>query len=211
MVELDDLKNIWSKNITNDVVKNNLEQEQIRLLLKNKSNDIIEKIRKNVLIEIVLFFVCLCIITMVTIYFNNKEVTVLSGIVIGFIFIPYLFYYIKKYREIKNNLFYHQDIKTNLQNMIVLLQKYLNIYFYGSLLLTPITGVLSGYAILYEMKALGFLLYFDMFNKAVFIGILAFAALLSLLSYPLMKWYIHKLYGQHLEKLKDCLNELNTI
>jgi hypothetical protein len=41
--------------------------------------------------------------------------------------------------------------------------------------------------------------------------ILSFALLLTLVSYPVMKWYIRKLYGQHLEKLKDCLKELEEV
>jgi hypothetical protein len=41
--------------------------------------------------------------------------------------------------------------------------------------------------------------------------ILSFALLLTLISYPVMKWYIRKLYGQHLEKLKDCLKELEEV
>lgn len=211
MTELEDLKNIWSKNIVDDVVKDNLEQAQIRTMLQNKSSNIIEKIRKNVLMEIVLFFVCLMLIASVAIYFKNKEITILSAIVMVFIFLPYLFYYFKKYQEIKNSMSYDNDIKTNLQNMIAFLQKYLDVYFWGSLLLTPITGILAGYAILYEMKAFGFLLYFDVFSKPVFVSILSFGLLLTLISYPMMKWYIHKLYGQHLEKLKECLKELNTI
>ncbi|HPW86283.1 MAG TPA: hypothetical protein PLU78_03750, partial [Chitinophagales bacterium] len=67
------------------------------------------------------------------------------------------------------------------------------------------------FAILYQMKALGFLLYFDAFNYGILSYILLFSLLLTLLSYPVMKWYIRKLYGQHLEKLKDCLKELNEI
>ena len=58
------------------------------------------------------------------------------------------------------------------------------------------------------MKALGFLLYFDVYSSATLSMILSFALLLTLISYPVMKWYIRKLYGQHLEKLKGCLKEL---
>ena len=209
MIELEDLKNIWSSKIENDIGQQSIEKEKIRDLLNKRSTNIIDKLRKNLLLEIIMFCVCLLLIACVTIYLHTKEINILFVIVIAFIFIPYLIYYIKKYRELKKFFSFNQDIKSSLQSLIIQLEKYLKIYFLGSILLTPIYVFLSGFAILYEMKALGFLLYFDVFSSATLSMILSFALLLTLLSYPIMKWYIRKLYGQHLEKLKDCLKELN--
>lgn len=211
MIELDDLKNIWSSNIEHDIGKQTLEKENIKALLRHKSVSIIDKLRRNLLLEIAMFFVCLLLIAGVPFYFKSKEIAIICIVVILFTFVPYLFYYIKKYKELQRFFSYHENIKSNLELLIVQLEKYLNIYFWGSLLLTPISGFLSGYAILYELKALGFLLYFDMFNSGTLTIILSFALLLTLLSYPIMKWYIRKFYGQYLEKLKDCLKELQEI
>lgn len=210
MTELDDLKNIWKENINSNIDKQKMEQQKIRELLSRKSTNIIDKLRKNLLFEIYIFFACLILIGCVPFYFKSKEVTWLCVIVFVVIFIPYLIYYIKKYQELKKFFSYHQDIKSSLELLIYQLEKYLNLYFWGSLLLTPISGFLSGFAILYEMKALGFLVYFNVFSSATISIILSFALLLTLLSYPIMKWYIRKLYGQHLEKLKDGLKELNA-
>lgn len=211
MIELEDLKNIWSSKIENDIGKQTIEQEKIRALLKKKSTSIIDKLRKNLLGEIIMFCVCLVLVACVPIYLQTKEVFIICALIITLIFVPYLIYYVKKYNELKRFFSYNQNIKSSLQLLISQLEKYLNIYFWGSLLLTPISGFLLGFAILYEMKALGFLIYFDAFSSANLSLILSFALLLTLLSYPIMKWYIRKLYGQHLEKLKDCLKELNEI
>ncbi len=208
MIELEDLKNIWKDKIDSNIDRQRLEQEKIRELLSHTSTNIIDRLRKNLQIEIAMFFACLLLIAGVPFYFNNKEVTILCILVLVFIFIPYFIYYIQKYRELKRFFSYHQDIKTSLQALVVQLEKYLSIYFWGSLLLTPVSGFLSGFAILYQMKALGFLVYFDAFSSATLSMILSFALLLTLISYPVMKWYVRKLYGQHLEKLKDCLKEL---
>lgn len=209
MTELEDLKNIWSKTIEKDVGQQVVEQEKIRALLNKKSTNIIDRVRKNLFGEIVLFFVCLLLVASVPVFLRTKEVFILCSLLIVVIFIPYLIYYIKKYNELRKFFSYHQDIKSSLQLVISQLEKYLNIYFWGSLLLTPVSGFLLGFAILYEMKALGFLIYFDVFSSATLSMILSFALLLTLVSYPIMKWYIRKLYGQHVEKLKDCLKELN--
>jgi hypothetical protein len=209
MTELEDLKNIWSKTIEKDVGQQVVEQEKIRALLNKKSTNIIDRVRKNLFGEIVMFCVCLLLVACVPFYLRTKEIIILCVAVVGLVFIPYLIYYIKKYLELKRFFSYHQDIKSSLELLITQLEKYLNIYFWGSLLLTPISGFLSGFAVLYEMKALGFLVYFDVFSSATLSMILSFALLLTLISYPIMKWYIRKLYGQHVEKLKDCLKELN--
>lgn len=211
MIELDELKNIWNDKIDSSISKQHIKQEKILELLSRRSESIIDKLLKNLLFEIILFFVCLLLIAVVPFYFKSKEVTFLCLVIIVFIFIPYLIYYVKKYRELKQFYSYNKDVKSSLSALITQLEKYLNIYFWGSLLLTPFSGFLSGFAILYEMKALGFLLYFDVFSSATISLILSFALLLTLLSYPVMKWYIRKLYGQHLEKLKDCLKELEEV
>jgi|GEM_PF-1595186 len=208
-MELDELKNIWSDNIENDIQNQAIEKSKIQEMLKRKSSSIIEKLRRSLLLEIALFSICLVLIAAVPIYFQNKEVTLLCLAVIVFMFIPYFVYYYKKYKELAHFSSYHQDVKTNLKLLITQLEKYLNIYFWGSLLLTPISGFFSGFAVLYELKALGHLLYFDIFNAATLAIIMSFALLLTLISYPIMKWYIKKLYGRYLDNLRDCLNELS--
>jgi hypothetical protein len=188
-----------------------MEEEKIREMLSKRSSSIIDRLRKNLLLEICMFSFCLVLIGIVPFYFKSKEVTALSLILIAIIFAPYFVYYIKKYIELKKFFPYESSIKTSLEALIVQLEKYLNIYFWGSLLLTPVSVLLSGFAILYEMKALGFLLYFEVFNAGTLFMLLSFALLLTLMSYPVMKWYIRKLYGQHLEKLKQCLKELHEV
>ena len=211
MIDLDDLKHIWKDKIDTTIDKQHMEQEKIRELLNRKSSNIIDRLRKNLLIEICLFFICLLLIACVPFYFHSNEVTILCLIVIALIFTPYLIYYIKKYRELKKFFSYNSSIKASLQALILQLEKYLHFYFWGSLLLTPVSVFLSGFVILYEMKALGYLLYFDIFNFSILSMLLSFALMLTLISYPIMKWYIRKLYGQHLEKLRDCLKELEEI
>jgi Flp pilus assembly protein TadB len=95
MIELDDLKNIWSSNIENDIGKQSVEQEKIRTLLKNKSTNIIDKVRTNLLREIIMFCVCLLLVACVPVYLQTKEVFILCAIIVVVIFIPYLIYYSK--------------------------------------------------------------------------------------------------------------------
>ena len=208
MVELENLKDIWKQQIQPTIDKQNIEKSEIERLLKGRSTSILEKLKRNLLFEIALFGFCLLLVSAVPFYFNSTPVTILCLIAVAVIFIPYLIYYIKKYNELKRFSVFHNDIKTSLQSLILQLEKFLKIYFYGSLFISPFAVFISALACLYEMKALGYLLYFDEFSKPTLAMILSFALLFTLLSYPILKWYLRKLYGQHLEKLKDCLIEL---
>lgn len=210
MVELENLKDIWKQQIDQNMDKQNIGKIELERLLKGRSTSILEKLKRNLLLEIALFAVCLVLVAAVPFYFHSKPVSVLCVLAIVIIFIPYLVYYIKKYNELNRFFVFHNDIKTSLESLIQQLEKYLKIYFYGSLLLSPFAVFISALACLYEMKALGYLVYFDEFSKPTLSLILSFALLFTLISYPILKWYIRKLYGQHLEKLKDCLNELNA-
>ena len=154
---------------------------------------------------------CLLLVAAVPFYFNSTPVTILFIAALVFIFIPYLFYYIKKYNELNKFSIFHNDIKTSLQSLILQLEKFLKIYFYGSLILAPFSVFISALACLYEMKALGYLLYFDEFSKPTLAIILSFALVFTLLSYPILKWYLRKLYGQHIETLKEYLKELEEV
>ena len=164
MVELEILKDIWKQHIDPTSDKQNIEKQEIERLLKGRSTSILEKLKRNLLFEIAMFVVCLLLVAAVPFYFNSTPVTILFIAALVFIFIPYLFYYIKKYNELNKFSIFHNDIKTSLQSLILQLEKFLKIYFYGSLILAPFSVFISALACLYEMKALGYLLYFDEFS-----------------------------------------------
>ena len=211
MVELENLKDIWKQQIQPTIDKQNIEKQEIERLLKGRSTSILEKLKRNLLLEIAMFMVCLLLVAAVPFYFKSTPVTILFIAALVFIFIPYLVYYIKKYNELNTFSIFHNNIKTSLQSLIIQLEKFLKIYFYGSLILAPFSVFISALACLYEMKALGYLLYFDEFSKPTLSIILSFAIVFTLLSYPILKWYLHKLYGQHIETLKEYLKELEEV
>lgn len=211
MVELENLKDIWKQQIQPTIDKQNIEKQEIERLLKGRSTSILEKLKRNLLLEIAMFVVCLLLVSAVPFYFHSTPVTILCLMAVVVIFIPYLIYYIKKYNELKRFSVFHNDIKTSLQSLILQLEKFLKIYFYGSLLLSPFAVFISSIACLYEMKALGYLLYFDEFSKPTLAIILSFALVFTLVSYPILKWYLRKLYGQHIETLKAYLKELEEV
>ena len=70
MMELEDLKNIWKEKIDEDINNNNIAQAQIKELLKQQSSSIIDKLRRNLLWEIIGFCICLILVLFIPFFFK---------------------------------------------------------------------------------------------------------------------------------------------
>lgn len=210
MVELDDLKSTWSKSTAAREAEL-LGVSEISLLMKNKSSSIIERMKRNVLAEILVSVLCMFVIAYIPFIYRNTTITTICGLVVVFIFIPYFIYYTKKYLELKRFSSYPENIKQHLSALIQQIEHYLKIYFWGSLFLTPVSVFLGGIVLLNELKTSGILLYFDLFNIGTLSLLVCASMVATLVSYPLLKWYIHKLYGKPLDLLKINLKELQAV
>ncbi len=210
MVELDELKSMWQKSAP-VFTHEDVNQQELAVMIRQRSVSIVERMKRNVFAEIIVSCFCMLLIGYIPFIYRNTTISIITVGVLLFIFVPYLIYYARKYGELKRFSSYQENMKDSLSKLITQIEHYLRIYFFGSLFLTPVTVFLSGVVLLHELKAIGVLLYFDVFNIAT-LSLLLFAALLAtLLSYPLLKWYIRKLYGKPVEKLKINLKELQQV
>jgi hypothetical protein len=206
MVELDELKQIWLQK--KEQPASNIDVKGLRELLKGKSFSIFEKLRRNLFIEIILYAVSLSLIIGVACYFRSRVITTLIMVCIVCVFIPYLIYYISKYNQLRKLSFFSNDIKSSLEQSIATLQKYLNLYMVGSIVLTPVTVFLVSTIFMYELKELGLLLYFNPTGKGFIWTALFFAVFATVLNIPFMRWYVRKMYGKYVNELQQCLDEL---
>ncbi len=210
MVELDELKSMWQKSAP-VFTHEDINQQELAVMIRQRSISIIERMKRNVFSEIIIACFCMLLIGYIPFIYRNATISIITAVVLLFIFVPYLIYYTRKYGELKHFSSYQENMKDSLSKLIIQIEHNLRIYFWGSLFLTPVTVFLSGVVLLHELKAIGVLLYFDVFNIAT-LSLLLFAALLAtLLSYPLLKWYIRKLYGKPVERLKINLKELQQV
>jgi len=207
MVELDELKQIWQQQPASPPP--DIDAEGLRELLKGKSYTVFEKLRRNLLLEIIMYAVSLTLILGVACYFNSRVITTLIIACIVCVFIPYLVYYISKYNQLRRLSLFSNDIKRSLELSIETLQKYLNLYMAGSILLTPVTVFLVATIFMYELKELGLLRHFNPTGEGFIWTALIAAAIATTVNVPLMRWYTRKMYGKYVDQLKDYLGELN--
>jgi hypothetical protein len=201
-VELDDLKHIWEQNQELSISQQDIDNEKVMEMTRQKSKDVMTKLRKNLDFDAIVS--CFFIPPLIYILFVKNIATYhkyVAGFFIIFTFVGLYYYWkeIKLYKELnlKNNLLstlkfteekFSQRVKVNvIFNNILLIP----LMFYGSVMGNE------------------FITYYVNPRHETSINMLIFATIFTTpIGYFYMKFIIKKLYGEHLEKLKQLLTEL---
>ena len=201
-MELEELRNIWKNSEPEFQPK---DEEEIALMLKGRSMSIIDKLKRNVWIEL-LFTVAVSILLLI--YASTLETGALkwTSISLLLLFIVYSFYYIKKLTLLNRFSGVNENIRDNIAMLIKNLTDYLKFYKRSYAILYPIYFCLG---ILFSVLERGTEKYIEFLSRPTnLLFHLAIALLFFFTSTWLASWYLRKLYGNHLDKLKDLLNEL---
>lgn len=202
-MELEDLKSIWKNKEPEFQAKG---EQEIALMLKRRSISIIDKLKRNVWVELI-FTVAVSIgllIYAITLETGALKWTSISLLLMCLI---YTFYYIKKltllnrFRSVNENL--HDNISLLIDNLTGYLKFYKNSYA----ILYPVYFSLG---LLFGALERGTDAYIAFLSRPRTIAyLLLVAALFFFISTWFASWYLKKLYGNHLDKLKSLLNELH--
>ena len=186
--------------------------EGVSTLHKIKTTSITSNIKKSLVTEIIfgiifiLAFLYVCIVTKYTsirIYFS------VFTIVLG-LFLILIAYLIKKTNDLTSSSL---PVIENLKTLHSLLAEFVKRYFQFTMLLIPICLVFSGYLGYTDAKN-----NIDSFNilpasintKKQIILLSIFMAIFFVAMYYFTKWYLQKLYGNHLQQLKQMIDHLET-
>ena len=203
-MEIEDLKDIWKKESEGFERK---DEAELAVMLKGKSRSIISRLKRNVWLELI--FTGLGGLGLLA-YALTLPAGALkwTSISILILFAIYAFYYLKKLRLLNEFNASNKDIKANLEHLIGRLTGYLKFYRRSYSILYPIYFFIGLLFTAIEQGTTGFL------NRVtqpdIFITLLLAAGLFFICSTWLTSWYLKKLYGNHLEKLKALLRELET-
>jgi hypothetical protein len=202
-MELEDLKSIWKSNAPEFLPKN---EQEIALMLKGKSLSIIEKIKRNVWLELIF---TLAVSVVLLIYAVSLKTGALKWTSISLLLmcLVYTFYYIKKLTLLNRFSGVKENLRENISMLIENLTGYLKFYKNSYAILYPVyffLGLLFGALERGTVKYIAFLS-----RPSTIIYLLLMAALFFFISTWFASWYLKKLYGNHLDKLKNLLRELH--
>lgn len=205
-MELENLKTIWKDVGTATVTTSAEELEQ---MLSKKSKSPIAKLKRNLFWEMVVV-VLLYGGTILYYLLKNEPGMLYLSLLMALLGILYGWYYVVKRRLLINMECVTCEVKSNLSTQLVMLEKLVKLYLWAGTLLLPVVIIISG-TIAYDSTPLPpdlplskreFFIYF-------LVVLLALSALFTVPVFFVNKWYVNLLYGRHVKKLRQIVNEMN--
>lgn len=200
-MELDDLKHIWQENQKLSINSQDIDDEKVMNMAQQKSKDLMTKLRKNLDFDI--WVSSLFIPPLIWILFQRNIATYhkyVAGFFIIYTFIGIFFYWkeIKSYKELnlKNDLlsmlkFTEENFSKRVKSLIIYNNiSILPLMFYGSVMGNE------------------FISYRNPNHETSLIALIISTIFVTPIGYFYMRFIIKKLYGEHLQKLKQLLAEL---
>jgi len=202
-MELDSLKEMW-KEISDKKVF--ADKDEILSMLQKKSQRPIAKMKRNLrweFITVVVLYSATIAYYFVAWHGRYWEIS----LVLFFTGLFCLFYYYRKNKLLNEMECAACEVKSNMRRQLTTLEKYVRFYFISGTALTPICYFVAGLIVLYKSPG-------GIFNAAsmrFYITFISIGVLITILIYFLNLWYVDKLYGQHVKKLKDILRQMEEV
>ena len=202
MEELDDdIKSIW-KQQPGFVAKN---ETEIAQMLKGRSNTLINKLKRNVWFELVFTVFCILVLGAYSLFL--KEGALKWTIIALLVFlITYSFYYIKKIILLNQFDSSAENLHNNLKHLLEKLDLFMKFYKRSYAILYPVFFALG---LLFGAIESGFDKFIHKFESPLYtLSFLILSVVFMVGVYTITNWYLKKLYGNHIDKLKSLLSEI---
>jgi hypothetical protein len=210
-MNIDDLKQAWQEQ--DRLVNKKFTEADLMQLLQKPSISPLGKMKRNLTTE--LWFIIISFSSMSIYYFisfGTKHIFIpIIYIVFGMLF---LFYYRYKIKLLNNILCVSCEIKSNLNQQINTLEKLVRNYLFFATILGTIAIFLIFTIEYYIVKASflnnSILVYSE--EKSVLLYVFTWLIIIlffNQLNYWANKWYMNKLYGKHIKRIKELLEQLN--
>jgi hypothetical protein len=202
-MELEELKSIWKSS---EPAFHPKDESEIASMLKGKSISIIDKLKRNVWFELI-FTIAISIGLLVYAFLLPSGAAKWISISFILMTLVYTIVYVKKLILLNSFNPANDNIRANLVSLTESVSSYLKFYERSYAILYPFYFCLG---LLFAGIERGAEAFFENLAKPRTILLLtAVAGLFFFLSTKAANWYLRKLYGNHLEKLKTLLNDIH--
>jgi hypothetical protein len=202
-MELDELKNIWKNN----PAFQRKNEAELLSMLKGGSKSIIDKLKKSVWFELIFTLFAGLLLLIYALTLPDGALKWISVSILA-LCVFYSFFYIKKLLLLARFNPAEDNLKGSLEKLTDNLTNYLKFYRRSYTILYPVYFLLG---LLYGAIERGMDEFLRTLAKPSVILYLSAVALLFFgVSTWFAKWYFKKLYGNHLEKLRILLLDINS-
>lgn len=201
-MELDELKSIWKHNNAHFQQK---DEADIARMLKGSSQSIVGKLKRSVWFELIFTSVTGLVLLVYALMLPSGALK-WTSVSILILSVVYSFYYIKKLTLLNRFGAASDNLKSTLENLVGNLSGYLKFYKRSYTILYP---AYFGLGLAFGALETGADRFLSILRqpRTIFI-LLATAVIFFYASTWFANWYLKKLYGNHLEKLRGLLNDL---
>lgn len=203
-MELEELKNIWNKNKAGFQRK---DEAQLSSMLKGNSKSVVDKLKRSVWFELVFTLIA-------SVAFLFYAFTLPSGalkwttVSVLILFLAYSIYYVKKLLILNQFKPGDDHLKASVEKLVESLSSYLKFYKASYAILYP---VYFGLGVVFGALETGGEKFMEKITDVKWVlYLVGLAVSFFLITMVFANWYLKKLYGNHLEKLKKLLLELNA-
>ncbi len=205
-MELEQLKDMWKEQEASGP------KIEVQPLLGKKSNSPIAIMKRHLTAELILVIVLFgLVIAYYLLAFNGKFAVVSTMYIITGLLC--CLYYYKKYRLLNEMECMACQVKSNLSKQVYTLEKYVRFYLLAGTAALPIFMIFFywfEYTYIPRTRAHIFMLPSETVSVARSLGVFALWAIAAtIVAYFINRWYVHKLYGKHIDKLKQMLLQMD--
>ncbi len=176
-------------------------------MLKGNSKLLVDKLKRSVWFELIFTLVAGVILLVYALTLPSGALKWTSVSILA-IFVAYCVYYIKKLMLLNSFNSTGDNLRVNLENLVSSFSSYLKFYRRSYTVLYPVYFCLG---LLFGALERGFTEFMQALTTPRTIAyLLLTAGVFYFASTWLVNWILKKLYGNHLEKLKKVLLDLNS-
>lgn len=204
-MELDNLKAIWQEQELSPG-DDPLQEGLLTALLQERSRGPIERMRRNLRFESIFIIVTYIPTILVYLMLFHGELWTIS-VMMALILLFFLGYYALKNRLLKRMQCVSCEVRSNLARQLGVLGKYIRFHIWASTFVTVGALGIAFLVLNYSWAEVHPERPAPHWLQPALLSILL--APVGLGSFFLNRWYIHKLYGRHIKKLKQLLREMD--
>jgi hypothetical protein len=214
-MELESLKYIWRSLETPTAPSGRVasaDQRALRALLQKRSVGLVSRMRRNLIGEGILLLVTYFPGILCYLLAFEGRLSAVSWL-LGFVAAAFGAYYYRKYRLLGEMQCVTCQVRYNLARQVKTLKKYTRFYLFTGTGVIPVSFLLAYAIIRWKFPSAGSALYYRLHPLPWWANPICWLILLIPITigcYYLNIWYVNKLYGQHIKKLQELLQEMET-
>ena len=201
MNELDNYKNAW-KTIAETELKKEYSVDDLKKIVKKRSNSELSKIRRKLIFEWALSLVLSVFLVAYMNFVNPSE----TRFAIAFVIVVFVVSFAPYMRILKFQLSQNSDLRTYLKGFLDAFNTMINQYVKLSVFLIPIASIgafILGAQIGFDMES-----WAELFAAVNFIWLILSLFFIGVASYWIPRKYFKLIYGKNIKRLENCLSDL---